>query len=76
LLQLLDNNVELVALGLESLVVVQSLQGSAVTLRIVDTESRQELEHLLLHLAAVCVQGSCKFCSVVLVFHDIIQTNS
>lgn len=76
LLQLLNNNVELVALGLVCLVVVQSLQGSAVTLRIVDTEGGQELEHLLLHLAAVGVQGSSKFCGVVLVFHDIIQTNS
>ena len=42
------------------LVVVQSLQSSAVTLRIVDTEGRQELEHLLLHLAAVGVQGCNK----------------
>ena len=38
------------------LVVIQSLQGSAVTLGIINTESRQELEHLLLHLAAVGVQ--------------------
>ena len=39
------------------LVVIQSLQGSAVTLRIVDTEGREELEHLLLDLAAVGVKG-------------------
>ena len=39
------------------LVVIQSLQGPAVTLRIVDTEGREELEHLLLDLAAVGVQG-------------------
>ena len=39
------------------LVVIQSLQGSAVTLRIVDTEGREELEHLLLDLAAVGVEG-------------------
>jgi len=76
LLQLLNNNVELVSLSLESLVMVQSLQGSTVSLSIVDTQSREELEHLLLHLAAVRVQSGCKFCGVVLVFHDIIQTNS
>ena len=36
---------------------VQSLQGSTVSLSIVDTQSREELEHLLLHLAAVRVQS-------------------
>ena len=36
---------------------IQSLQGSAVALRIVDTESGEKLKHLLLHLAAVGVQG-------------------
>ena len=38
------------------LVMLQGLQGSAVPLGVVDTEGRQELEHLLLHLAAVGVQ--------------------
>ena len=39
------------------LVVVQGLQGSAVSLSIVDAKSGQELKHLLLHLAAVGVQS-------------------
>ena len=38
------------------LVMLQGLQGPAVPLGVVDTEGRQELEHLLLHLAAVGVQ--------------------
>ena len=38
------------------LVVLQGLECPAVPLGVVDTEGRQELEHLLLHLAAVGVQ--------------------
>ena len=57
---LLDCVAFLLLLKFCHLVVVQSLQSSAVTLRIVDTEGRQELEHLLLHLAAVGVQGCNK----------------
>ena len=55
--ELVDDDLEAVALGHEGLVVLEGLDGPVVALGRVDAERAEQLEDLLLHLSVARVQG-------------------
>lgn len=55
---------------------LQCFNRPLVPVGAVGTQSREELEHLLLHRGVVGVQGKAQLVDVVAVFDDILQTDA